>query len=152
MELVKAANEKDPVKRINEQITSSSTGRLFAIIQLCGKQFKITPGDIIMIEGFWHPTNGDQVRLEKVLLCGGQDFTLIGRPLLQKGLVDVQATIIEKSLSHTRTEFKFKKRKQYRRINFSRKLTTVLRINSIDINEPVENRSVKIPGIESIFH
>lgn len=149
---MKATENKDPVKEINTQITTQNTGRLFAIIQLAGKQFKVTEGDVIMIEGFWEPTNGDKVRLEKVLLCGGQDFTLIGRPLLQKGLVDVQATIIEKSLSHTRTHFKFKKRKQYRRINFYRSLTTVLRINSIDIAEQIDQRSVKIPGIESIFH
>jgi large subunit ribosomal protein L21 len=86
------------VKKINEAVKNDETGRLFAIIHLCGKQFKVTPGDIILVEGYWEPSNGDQLRLEKVLLCGSQDFTLIGRPILQKGLVDVQATVIEKSL------------------------------------------------------
>lgn len=129
----------------------NEAGRLFAIVQVLGKQFKVTAGDLILLEGFWEPKNGDELKLNKVLLCGGQDFTLVGRPLLQPGLVDVQATVIEKSLSHTRTHFKFKKRKQYRRINFHRQLTTMLRINSIEIKEKVDSRSVKIPGIESIF-
>lgn len=52
-----------------------------------------------------------------MLLVGGVDFTLIGRPLVQDGLVDVYATVIEKTLSHTKTNFKMKRRKQYRRIN-----------------------------------
>lgn len=131
---------------------SDDAGRLFAVIQVVGKQFKVTAGDVILLEGYWEPSSGDRLRLEKVLMCGGQDFTLIGRPLLQEGLVDVQATIIEKSLSHTRTHFKFKKRKQYRRMNFQRSQTTMVRINSIEITEPLERRSIKIPGIESVFH
>lgn len=139
------------MKKINEKLVKNEAGRLFAIVQVLGKQFKVTAGDLILLEGFWEPKNGDELKLNKVLLCGGQDFTLVGRPLLQPGLVDVQATVIEKSLSHTRTHFKFKKRKQYRRINFHRQLTTMLRINSIEIKEKVDSRSVKIPGIESIF-
>lgn len=152
LDVLKSAEEKHPVKQINQQIETDKTGRLFAIVHLCGHQFKVTAGDTILVEGYWPPRNSDQIRLEKVLLCGGQDFTLIGRPILQKGLVDVQATVIEKSLSHTRTHFKFKKRKQYRRLNFYRNMTTMLRINSVEIKEPVEGRSVKIPGIESIFY
>lgn len=55
--------------------------------------------------------------LLQVLLIGGVDFTLIGRPLVQDGLVNVHATVIEKTLSHTKTHFRFKRRKQYRRIH-----------------------------------
>lgn len=138
LEFVNLKEGKDPVQNVNHQIQKQEAGRLFAVVQICGKQFKITQGDVIMLEGFWEPTNGDQLRLEKVLLCGSQDFTLVGRPILQNGLVDIQATVIEKSLSHTRTHFKYKKRKQYRRINFQRSPTTVLRINSIEINNPVD--------------
>lgn len=151
MELVKSHENKDPVKRINEQLVANETGRLFAVIQVLGKQFKVTAGDIILLEGYWEPTSGNQIRLDKVLLCGGQDFTLVGRPILQPGLVEVLATVIEKSLSHTRTHFKFKKRKQYHRTNFQRSLTSMVRINSIEIKQTLESRSVKIPGIETIF-
>lgn len=52
-----------------------------------------------------------------MLLAGGSDFTLVGRPIVQKGLVKVEATVIEKTLSHTKTNFKKKRRKQYKRIN-----------------------------------
>ncbi|EDS30930.1 39S ribosomal protein L21, mitochondrial [Culex quinquefasciatus] len=123
------------VKAVNAQLASASEGRLFAVVQLCGKQFKITSGDIIIVEGYWPPTNGDRIRLDKVLLAGGKDFSLIGRPLVPAGLVDVQATIIEKSLSHTKTHFRKKRRKQYMRINFFRAQQTMIRINSIELSE-----------------
>ena len=128
----------NPVERINEKCQNNDIGRMFAVVQLCGKQFKVTAGDVILVEGFWAPTNGDELRLDKVLVAGSKDFSLIGRPILQKGLVDVQATVIEKSLSHTRTHFKKKRRKQFMRINFHRMHTTLLRINSIDLTNLVD--------------
>jgi len=107
----------DVTNEINHQITTNTTGRMFAVVQVCGKQFKVTENDIIIIEGFWPPNIGDRLKLEKVLLVGSTDFTLVGRPLLNRELVSVDATVIEKTLSHTKTRFRFQKRKQYRRIN-----------------------------------
>jgi len=107
----------DVTNEINNQIATDSIGRMFAVVQVCGKQFKITEHDIIIIEGFWPPNIGDQLKLEKVLLVGSKDFTLIGRPILNRELVSVDATVIEKTLSHTKTRFRFRPRKQYRRIN-----------------------------------
>ncbi|CRL00356.1 CLUMA_CG013628, isoform A [Clunio marinus] len=139
LQVVNLNNENlDPVKNINDKIKSDEVGRLFAVIQLLGKQFKVTAGDVILVEGLWEPTNGDKLRLDKVLLAGSKDFSLIGRPILPIGLIDVQATIIEKSLSHTRTVFKKKRRKQYMRINFARMETTQIRINSIEITNLVD--------------
>ncbi|EDW69972.1 large ribosomal subunit protein bL21 [Drosophila virilis] len=125
-------------ERINQQVARAEQGRLFAVVHLCGKQFKITPGDIILVEGYWPPTIGDEISLDKVLLAGARDFTLIGRPILEPGLVTVKATIIEKTLTHTKTHFKKKRRKQYMRINFQRSPNTMIRINSIELTRPVD--------------
>uniref|UniRef100_U5EPG7 Large ribosomal subunit protein bL21m n=1 Tax=Corethrella appendiculata TaxID=1370023 RepID=U5EPG7_9DIPT len=125
------------IDKINQQIANGEEGRLFAVVQLCGKQFKITAGDLILVEGYWPPQNNDRIRLDKVLLAGGKDFTLIGTPIIPDNLVDVQATIIEKSLTHTKTHFKKKRRKQYMRINFYRHQTTMIRINSIDVKDKI---------------
>lgn len=123
---------------VNQQLAKNEEGRLFAVVHLCGKQFKITTGDIILVEGYWPPTIGDEIRLEKVLLAGAKDFTLIGAPMLEPGLVDVKATIIEKTLTHTKTHFKKKRRKQYLRINFQRSPNTMIRINSIEVKGKVD--------------
>lgn len=48
---------------------------------------------------------------------GGKDFSLIGKPLIQRDLVKVEATVIEKTLSHTKIHFRKKRRKQYKRIH-----------------------------------
>ncbi|KAH8261477.1 hypothetical protein KR044_009856, partial [Drosophila immigrans] len=127
--------------KVNQQVAKSEQGRLFAVVHLCGKQYKITPGDIILVEGYWPPTIGDEISLDKVLLAGARDFSLIGRPILEPGLVTVKATIIEKTLTHTKTHFKKKRRKQYMRINFQRSPNTMIRINSIELTRPVENNS-----------
>jgi ribosomal protein L21 len=53
-------------EKINKQITSENVGRMFAVVHLLGKQFKVTSGDIIVLEGYWPPTIGDKIRLDKV--------------------------------------------------------------------------------------
>ncbi|XP_012055104.1 PREDICTED: 39S ribosomal protein L21, mitochondrial [Atta cephalotes] len=140
----------DVTNEINNQIATDSIGRMFAVVQVCGKQFKITEHDIIIIEGFWPPNIGDQLKLEKVLLVGSKDFTLIGRPILNRELVSVDATVIEKTLSHTKTRFRFRPRKQYRRINFYRIQHTMLRINSININGNI-NEKKEVEGLDRVY-
>ncbi|XP_034193735.2 mitochondrial ribosomal protein L21 [Osmia lignaria lignaria] len=138
------------INEINKQISTKATGRLFAVVYLRGLQFKITESDIIAISGQWAPQPGDKLTLEKVMLVGGKDFTLIGRPILNRELVSVDATVIQKTLSHTITRFRFKKRKQYRRINFYRIHRTMLRINSITINGDIDKKK-EIEGLDRIY-
>ncbi|XP_011697514.1 PREDICTED: 39S ribosomal protein L21, mitochondrial [Wasmannia auropunctata] len=140
----------DVTSEINSQIATDRIGRAFAIVQVCGKQFKVTENDIIIIEGFWPPNIGDQLKLEKVLLVGSKDFTLVGRPILNRELVSVDATVIEKTLSHTKTRFRFKPRKQYRRINFYRIQYTMLRINSININGNIDEKK-EVEGLDRVY-
>jgi len=127
----------DVIKTVNEAIIKNN--RLFAVVHLCGKQFKVTDNDLVLIDGYWPPNVGDRIKLQKVLLVGGKDFTLIGRPVLDPETVNVTATVVEKDLSHTRTHFERIKRKQYMRINFVRKEITTLRINSVSITQNVGN-------------
>ncbi|XP_029670274.1 39S ribosomal protein L21, mitochondrial [Formica exsecta] len=125
-------------------------GRMFAVVQVCGKQFKVTENDIIIVEGFWPPNIGDRLKLEKVLLVGSTDFTLVGRPLLNRELISVDVTVIEKTLSHTKTRFRFRKRKQYRRINFFRIQHTMLRINCININGNIDEKK-EVEGLDRVY-
>uniref|UniRef100_A0A1A9ZEA4 Large ribosomal subunit protein bL21m n=1 Tax=Glossina pallidipes TaxID=7398 RepID=A0A1A9ZEA4_GLOPL len=137
--------------KVNQQLRKDEGGRLFAVVHLCGKQFKVTAGDIILVEGYWPPAIGDQISLEKVMLAGGKDFTLIGMPLVEPGLVDVKATIIEKTLSHTKTIFKKKRRKQYMRTNFQRSPHTMIRINTINVKGEINKPTTKVINEKQIF-
>jgi len=124
------------VSKVNEAIASPDVGRLFAIVQIGGKQFKITNDDLIRVDSYLPADIGERIRLEKVLLCGGKDFTLVGRPLLRRSLVKVEATIIEKTPG-------FEKIMQYfRKLRFKKKKIytpkhTVIRINSIEASPNV---------------
>lgn len=148
------------INNVNKTVQEQNEGRLFAVIQVMGKQYKVTAGDIIVLEGYWAPTIGDKLRMEKVcqietifiskswfsydslllqvLLVGGDKFTVTGRPLIQRNLVDVQATVIEKTLAHTRTNFRKKPRKNYKRIKFHRSIQSMIRINSITLNPQID--------------
>lgn len=54
------------ISKVNKQLQQQSEGRLFAVVHICGKQFKVTTEDVIIIEGHWAPQIGDQLKLEKV--------------------------------------------------------------------------------------
>lgn len=125
----------DVLRAVNEAVTENN--RLFAVVHVCGKQFKVTDNDLVLIDGYWPPNVGDRIKLQKVLLVGGRDFTLIGRPVLDPDTINVTATVVDKDLSHTRTHFERIKRKQYMRINFVRKEITMLRINAVNITQNV---------------
>ena len=86
--------------KVNEQITNQSYGRLFAIIAFDNHQYKLTEGDLLMVLLNIGAKNGQKIRLDKICLIGSKDFTLLGRPLLPRDLVNVEATVVEKSLSH----------------------------------------------------
>lgn len=124
--------QKDVIATCNKLIEERAS-RNFAIVHLLGKQWRVTDGDLVVVEGYWPPNIGDKIKLDKVLLAATKDFSLIGRPLVQPGLVTVTATVISKGLSHTRVHFKKKRRKQFMRINFQRAEQTMLRINSVEI-------------------
>ncbi|XP_023947685.1 39S ribosomal protein L21, mitochondrial [Bicyclus anynana] len=133
-----ADTTKDVITTCNKLIEEKSH-RNFAIIHLLGKQWRVTDGDLLVVEGYWPPNIGDKITLDKVLLAASKDFSLIGRPLVQPGLVTVTATIISKGLSHTRTHFKKKRRKQFMRINFQKAQQTILRINNVDIKNNIND-------------
>jgi large subunit ribosomal protein L21 len=89
------------ISLVDAQITSRSYGRLFAAVYFDGEQRKFSVGDLIMVNKDIAIDVGQQITLDKVTLVGGKDFTLIGRPVLPRDLVRVEATVVEKNLSRT---------------------------------------------------
>ncbi|XP_057194935.1 39S ribosomal protein L21, mitochondrial [Triplophysa rosa] len=121
------------VQKVNGLIQSGEYGRLFAVVQFAGRQWKVTNEDLILIENHIDVECGAGIRLEKVLLVGGNDFTLIGKPLLGGDLVRVQATVIEKTESWPMVHMRFWKRHRFQKKKIIIQPQTVLRINTIDI-------------------
>lgn len=110
-----ARHHAEVVEKVNELIARGQYGRLFAVVHFASHQWKVTSEDLILIENKLDIACGERIRLEKVLLVGADDFTLLGRPLLGKDLVRVEATVIEKTESWPRVNMRFQKRKNYKR-------------------------------------
>jgi large subunit ribosomal protein L21 len=102
---------------------------IFAVVSVGGKQYKVTPGDVITVERIKADVGSD-ILLNKTLLVGGKDFTAVGRPLISG--VKVCATIEQHTHTAKVVVFKKKRRKGYRRWNGHQQLITNLRITDIE--------------------
>ncbi|XP_012674396.2 39S ribosomal protein L21, mitochondrial [Clupea harengus] len=121
------------VGKVNTLLEKGDYGRLFAVVHFASRQWKVTNEDLILIENHIDAECGDRIRMEKVLLLGGENFTLIGRPLLGCDVVRVEATVIEKTESWPMVHMRFWKRHRYQRKRIIIQPQTVLRINSIQV-------------------
>uniref|UniRef100_A0A803KD37 Large ribosomal subunit protein bL21m n=1 Tax=Xenopus tropicalis TaxID=8364 RepID=A0A803KD37_XENTR len=73
---------KELCKNVNTMIATGQYERLFAVVFLASRQWKVTNEDLILINSEMGAECGDKIHLEKVLLVGSDNFTLIGKPLL----------------------------------------------------------------------
>lgn len=121
------------VSTVNQRILQQDFGRLFAVVHFAGRQWKVTDEDLILIENHIEAECGDRIRMEKVLLVGAEDFTLVGRPLLGRDLVRVEATVLEKTESWPKVHMRFWRRHRFQRKRIIIQPQTVLRINSIEL-------------------
>ncbi|KAL1007020.1 hypothetical protein UPYG_G00080850 [Umbra pygmaea] len=121
------------VETVNNCLANEGYGRLFAVVHFASRQWKVTNEDLILIENHIDAECGERIRLEKVMLVGGEEFTLIGRPLLRRDLVRVEATVIEKTESWPKVHMLFWKRHRFQRKRIIVQPQTVLRINTIEV-------------------
>ena len=129
-------NLKQFFSSVNQSIDSinTSNGRNFAVVYMYSKQKLVTEGDMFYLLKDLPANPGDQIKLEKIMMVGNEKLTLLGRPLLDRDLVHVEATVIEKTHSHTFMGLAYKKRSHgFRRYYFQRKPLTILSINQIRI-------------------
>jgi large subunit ribosomal protein L21 len=97
---------------------------MFAIVRTGGKQYRVAPGDKIVVERL-DGNAGDTITLGDILLAGeGSDLKSVD------GL-KVQAEIIAQAKGEKVTVFKKRRRHNYRRKKGHRQLHTILQITQI---------------------
>ena len=101
---------------------------MFAIIQTGGKQYRVSPGDILRVEHL-PGERGDEVLLQKVLLVADGDAIQVGQPLVAGARV--VSEILRQGKAKKIIVFKKKRRKKYRRKQGHRQLFTALEIKDI---------------------
>jgi large subunit ribosomal protein L21 len=102
--------------------------KIYAIIEVGGKQHKVVPGQTLEVERLGVP-EGDKVELDRVLFIGEDGSTLIGNPAI-KG-----AKVVATSLGETKDEkvivFRYKSKVRYRSKRGHRQPYTKLLVNEI---------------------
>lgn len=102
---------------------------MYAIIRTGGKQYRVSPGDVIRVERV-AATAGETITLDEVLLVGGEGETRVGTPRVSEATV--RGTVVAQDRDKKVRVFKFKRRKHYRRTRGHRQSYTELRIDAIE--------------------
>ena len=101
---------------------------MFAVIKTGGKQYRVTPDDVIRIERISGEA-GDEVSFNDVLMLADDGKTAVGPPLVDGARVT--GTLMEQTRGEKIIIFKKKRRKSYRRRNGHRQDLSVVRITDI---------------------
>ena len=101
---------------------------MYAIIQTGGKQYRVSPGDVLRVERL-PGERGDEVILDQVLLVADGDAVQVGQPLVSNATVRTQ--IVRQGKVKKILIYKKKRRKNYRRKQGHRQLFTALQVDEI---------------------
>ena len=101
---------------------------MFAIVETGGKQYRVTPGDVVKVEKL-PAKEGEEVELDRVLLAAREGEVRMGNPYIEG--VRVKAQILGHGRGKKILVMKFKKRKNYRRKKGHRQPFTLLKIMDI---------------------
>jgi large subunit ribosomal protein L21 len=101
----------------------------YAIIRTGGKQYRVSPGDVVRIPTLAGKNEGDTVEFDEILAAGGDDGVRIGAPVVDGARVT--GTVIKNGRGPKIIVFKFKRRKQFKRTKGHRQGFTAVKIDSI---------------------
>jgi large subunit ribosomal protein L21 len=113
---------------INYGIAPAGAIAMFAIVATSGKQFRVSEGDRILVDRVSAKV-GETVRLDAVLMLGGDAKPLVGTPLVTGAAVD--ATVVSHRSGDKLIVFKFQARKHHKRKVGHRQQLSELRIGAI---------------------
>lgn len=100
---------------------------MYAVVETGGKQYRVSPGDIVRIEKIDKPV-GEKIELDKVLLVHGDDNLSVGETLKDAKVIgEVAAQGRERKV----IIFKKKRRKGYQRTKGHRQYYTSVKITEI---------------------
>ncbi len=102
---------------------------MYAVIKTGGKQYRVQPGDVIVVEKLDGEPGAD-VSFGEVLMLGGDKGVSVGAPMVDGA--SVAATLIETRKGEKVKIFKKIRRQGYRRTKGHRQMESVLRITGID--------------------
>jgi len=116
---------------------------MFAVIQSGGKQYRVSPGDVLDVERVALPDGkedeGSAIQFDRVLMVSGDGGVEVGNPVVEGALVS--ASLVGAVRGPKIRVFKKKKRKGYRRTTGHRQ--DLHRVKIGEIRLPGERREAK---------
>jgi large subunit ribosomal protein L21 len=113
---------------IDFKVAPGGATSMFAIVATSGKQFRVSEGDRIVVDRV-SANVGDVVRLDSVLMVGGDGGPMVGTPFVSGAAVE--ATVVSHRSGDKIIVFKFEARKRKRRKIGHRQQLSELRIGAI---------------------
>ena len=101
---------------------------MYAIIEACGKQYKVAEGDVVFFEKL-DTEEGKKVTFDKVILVSDEGKVQVGAPYV-KG-VKVEGKVVSHGKGKKIIVYKMKPKKNYRRKQGHRQPYTKVEITSI---------------------
>ena len=101
---------------------------MYAVMETGGKQYRVQAGDVFRVERLEGDV-GSEVVFNKVNLVGGDNSTKFGAPWVEGA--EVRAEITSQARADKVLVFKFKSKKNVRRLRGHRQYYTQIRIKEI---------------------
>lgn len=111
---------------------------MYAIIESCGKQYKVSEGDVVFFEKL-DVEEGKKVSFDKVILVSDEKKVEVGAPYV-KG-VKVEGKVLEHGKGKKIIVYKYKAKKNYRRTQGHRQPFTKVEITKISAGKATEAKA-----------
>ena len=113
---------------------------MYAIIESCGKQYKVSEGDVVFFEKL-DSEEGKKVTFDKVVLVSDDKKVEVGAPYV-KG-VKVEGKVVSHGKAKKILVYKYKAKKNYRRTQGHRQPYTKVEITKIAVKAAAEKAEAK---------
>lgn len=113
---------------LSEYANIGGVRRMYAIIESCGRQYKVTEGDVVFFEKL-DVEEGKKVTFDNVVLVSDDKKVEVGAPYI-KG-VKVEGKVVSHGKAKKILVYKYKAKKNYRRTQGHRQPYTKVEITSI---------------------
>lgn len=101
----------------------------YAVIQIAGKQFKVSEGDTITTDRIADKEVGDKIKVNDVLLIADEKESTVGTPTVAGAEVTLE--VVEHAKGKKIQVVKYKSKSKYRKIQGHRQLETYLKVIKI---------------------
>ena len=117
---------------------------MYAVIEACGKQYKVTKGDVVFFEKL-EVEEGKKVTFDKVVLLSDDGKVEVGAPYVKD--IKVEGKVVAHGKGKKIIVFKYKAKKNYRRKQGHRQPYTKVEITAIKLptakKETAEEKTVE---------